>query len=72
MNAGTPGPTLGEFAPELYWYLTPEPLSISMCGLNALRLGWLSTCWRPAVVVLVVVVDSTDSDGEVVDVVVLG
>ncbi len=54
MNVGTPGPTLGELAPELYWYCTPEPLSISMCGLSALRLGWLSTCWRAGAVVVVV------------------
>jgi hypothetical protein len=43
-----------------------------MCGLSALRLGWLSTCWRggvvvgelPGTVVLVVVVDNAGIDTE--------
>src|SRR6185437_2692911 len=71
MNAGTPGPTLGVPGPELDWYLTPGPLSISMCGLNALRLGWLSTCWRVGVGVgVVVVVVWTDIEGAVAVVVV--
>ena len=42
-------------APELNWYCTPLPLSASMCGDNALRFGWLTTCWGSVVAVVVVV-----------------
>ena len=52
MNVGTPGPAPGALGPALDWYLTPGPFSISMCGLNALMLGWLTTCWCTAVVVV--------------------
>ncbi len=55
MNVGTPGPAPWEVTPELNWYLTPEPPSISMCGLSALMFGWLTTCWGTVAVAAVVV-----------------